>query len=161
MIIIIFAYLMFIFLSFKVTIFRGTTKLESRLLPEGSDITIGEMSFSPERIVYYISLSKQIKEDELDKNLHVEYVSKGIFDTVPLAIQVYLNQGQNKKLVAELLEQRFDLPALDSLLGENKISKEQYEYIKKYKFKHPSTKNLLLFEVKKRLKETNFNNYIN
>lgn len=153
MIIIIFAYLLFIFLSFKVTIFRGTARLESRLLPEGTDITVGEMSFSPERIVYYISLLNKIREDELEQNLHVEYVSKGIFDTVPLAIQVYLKDGENKKLVAELLEQRFDLPALDSLLGERKISKEQHEYIKKYKFRHPSTKNLLLEEVKKRLQK--------
>jgi hypothetical protein len=105
--------------------------------------------FSPERIVYYVSLPTKINGEDLEKNLQVEYVSKGIFDTVPMAIQVFFKgENNNKRLIAELLEQRFDVPALDSLYGENKISKEQFKYLKKYKFAHPSTKNLLLTENK-------------
>ena len=138
----------FILIAFKSSIFSAGEQIESRLLPEETDLSISSMTFSSERIVYYISLpSKGLDPKVLQKELNVEYVSSGIFDTIPIAIQVYYGSGGNKKLVAELLEPRFDLPTLGSLYGENKISKRAHEYIRKYKFAHPSTKAMLKEEV--------------
>lgn len=139
---------LFIYISFRTSFFNAGEQIESRHLPEGTDLSISSMTFSSERIVYYLSLpSKGLNSKKLEQEISIEYVSTGIFDTIPIAIQAYLGAGENKKIVAELLEPRFDLPALDSLYGEGKISKKTHEYIRKYKFAHPSTKTMLKEEV--------------
>ena len=151
------AFIVFLLMIFKLSIFRNTKKIESSLLPEDSDFTINSMPFSTERIVYYISVPNQAITEEVnfDKDITLESVTKESFDTMPFAIQVYLGHGNNKKLVAELLQKGFDIPCLDSLLGEEKITKKQHEYIRKYKFSHQSTKEMLKLEVIKKLKGQN------
>lgn len=153
------AFIAFLFITFHISVFKGEKKIEKSLLPDDSDFTISTMPFSTERIVYYTSVpnSAITENGNFINDITVESVTKDGFDAIPMAIQVYLGQGENKKLVAELLQHRFDIPCLDSLLGENKVTKKQHEYIRKYKFGHHSTKEMLKEEVIKKLKGQNLN----
>lgn len=139
----------FLILATKISLFKKGKWIENSWMPEHSKFTIASMPFSIERIVYYITLPNPIflNDSSLDSHLLVEPIYKEAFDSVPIAIQVfYVNEGQ-RKLVAEILRHRFDIPYLDSLLGEGYISEKMHEHIRNYKFGHASTQEMLKKEV--------------
>lgn len=148
------AVIVFLWVAMNVSIFKSEKLIESSWMPENSKFTLSSMPFSIERIVYYISLPNPVfsNDDLIDEHLKVKPIYKEAFDSVPIALQVFYGQGENKKIVAELLRHRFDIPYLDSLLGEELISDETHEYIRRYKFGHGSTREMLKKEVLLKIK---------
>ncbi|WP_353893384.1 hypothetical protein PRVXH_000110 [Proteinivorax hydrogeniformans] len=114
------------------------------------DISLEEMSFSYERIVYYTSIPNLNIKPTLS-TLKEKYVKAGFLDPEVIAIQIYHKEGDNEKLVAELLQKRFDVPTLDSLLGEGQITQKEMERLKKIKFYHKTTIDMLKKEVLNRI----------
>lgn len=146
--------ILFLVLVYKVKLFNLDGDIEKNMMPGDAEFTIAAMPFRVERIVYYVTTpNPTFGMDEMLRNrLTVEYVKKKAFDSHPIAIQVYYEQDKERKMVAEVLSQRFEVPYLDSLYGENLLSEKDYEYLRLYKYNHPSTINLLREEVAKKLK---------
>lgn len=147
------SFLLFLLVIYKVPLFKRDGAIERNMMPENAEFTIASMPFRVERIVYYVPVPHHTygKDPHLIDNLTVEYVKKKAFDSHPFAIQVYYQNGQERKMVAEVLSHRFDVPYLDTLYGENLLSKKEYEYLRLYKYNHPSTKDLFKNEVAKKL----------
>ena len=148
------AIIVFLWVILKVSVFKSDTLVENNWIPDDSKFTVSSMPFSIERIVYYISLPNPVLSNDpwIEKHLKVEPIYKAMFDAEPIAIQVFYGQGKNKKIVAELLKHRFDIPYLDSLLGEGIINGKTHENIRRYKFGHDSTKEMLKKEVLLKIK---------
>lgn len=137
------------YLAFYCNIFKAQKIIEETSIPKDGPFSISTMPFSIERIVYYVSTPSQSlgQLPQLYEHLHVEYVSREVFDNQPFAIQVYYVDDFEKRIVAELLYQRFEVPYLDSLYGENQLTKNQLENLREFKFTHESTRNMLKDEV--------------
>lgn len=144
----------FLFVVFKLELFKRDEIIEKNIMPENAEFTISTMPFRVERIVYYVTVPNATlgAEENLKKKLHVEYVKKEIFDTEPIAIQVYYEHDKERRVVAEILSHRFDVPYLDSLFGENLLTRKDYEYLRLYKYAHPSTRDFLINEVAGKLR---------
>lgn len=151
------SFLLFLVLIYKVPIFKRDGAIERNMLPDKAEFTIASMPFRVERIVYYVPIPNPTygKDPHLEEHMTVEYVKKQTFDASPFALQVYYQQGSERKLLAEVLSHRFDVPYLDTLYGENLLSYKEYEYLRLYKYNHPSTKELLREEVKRKLTKGN------
>ncbi len=148
------AFFLFYYISFKAMIFHKDKIIEESLIPSDGPFSIKTMPFSVERIVYYVSIpspSLGLLPDLYEK-LTVDYVEREIFDNKPLAIQVYYQDGTQRKIVAELLGERFEVPYLDSLYGEKRLTKEDYENLKDYKYTHISTQKMFKDEVHSKLR---------
>lgn len=146
--------ILFLILVYKVKLFNLDGDIEKNMMPKDAEFTIAAMPFSVERIVYYVTApNPTFGMDEMLRNrLSVEYVRKMAFDSHPIAIQVYYENGKERKMVAEILSHRFDVPYLDSLYGENLLTQKEYEYLRLYKYNHPSTIDLLREEVANKLR---------
>lgn len=141
-------------MAFKVKLFPSIKIIEESLIPLDGPFTLDTMPFSVERIVYYVSTPSPSlgSTAQLYDNLKIEYVKREIFDSQPLAIQVYFQDDQQRKIVAELLIDRFEVPYLDSLYGEKRLSKEEYENLKNYKYTHDTTQKMFKNEVYTKLR---------
>lgn len=153
MIIIGISLILFLFIVYKVKITNQDEVIEKNMMPKDTEFTISTMPFRTERIVYYVTVPNRTfgKDPDLAEKLIVEYVKKKDFDSHPIAIQVYYKDNKNKKMVAEILSKRFDVPYLESLFGENLLTEMRYKHLKLYKFNHPSTIDQLRREVAKKL----------
>ena len=151
------AFFLFYYISFKTVIFHKDNIIEESLIPLQGAFTIKTMPFSVERIVYYVSVpSPSIGlVSNLYERLTVSYVGREIFDSKPLAIQIYYQDGAERKIVAELLGDRFEVPYLDSLYGEERLTKEEYENLRDYKYTHLSTQKMFKDEVYSKLRYLN------
>ena len=151
--------ILFLILVYKVKLFNLDGDIEKNMMPENAEFTIAAMPFRVERIVYYVTAPNPTfgMDEELMNRLTVEYVKKKAFDSHPIAIQVYYVHEKEKKMVAEVLKHRFDVPYLDSLFGENLLTEKEYEYLRLYKYNHPSTIELLRKEVARKLKPQHHN----
>lgn len=143
------AFLLFYYMAFKAKLFKSNKIIEESLIPLDGPFSLRTMPFSVERIVYYVSTPSPSlgSIDHLYDHLKVEYVKREIFDSQPLAIQVFFQDDHQKKIVAELLIDRFEVPYLDSLYGEKRLSKEDFENLKDYKYTHQSTQKMFKDEV--------------
>lgn len=148
-----FAFLLFLSMIYKVPLFKRDGVIEKNLLPEKAEFTIATMPFRIERIVYYVPVPNPTfgKEPDLRDHLSVEYVKKQTFDAYPFAIQVYYTRNGERKLLAEVLSHRFDVPYLDTLYGEHLLNKKDYEYLRLYKYNHSSTREQLKEEVARKI----------
>lgn len=145
--------LVFLLMIYKVPLFKRDGAIERNMLPEKAEFSIAAMPFRVEHIVYYVPVPHPAygKDPDLRAHLSVEYVKKQTFDVSPFALQVYYLKNNDRKLLAEVLSQRFDVPYLDALYGENLLSQKEYAYLRLYKYNHPSTKELLKDEVIRKL----------
>lgn len=145
--------ILFLLLVYKVKISNQDEVIEKNFMQKDTDFTITTMPFRTERIVYYVTVPNPTfgRDPDLSDKLLVEYIKKKEFDSHPIAIQVYYKDKKNKKMVAEILSKRFEVPYLESLYGENLLTELRYEHLKLYKFNHPSTINQLRKEVAKKL----------
>ncbi|GEM_PF-894262 len=141
--------ILFLILVYKVNLFNLDGDIEKNMMPANAEFSIAAMPFRVERIVYYVTAPNPTfgMDDLLINRLTVEYVKKKAFDSYPIAIQVYYARDRERKMVAEILSHRFDVPYLDSLYGENLLTRKEYEYLRLYKYNHPSTADLLREEV--------------
>lgn len=148
------SFMLFYYISFKANIFSSKKIIEDALIPIDGPFNISTMPFSVERIVYYISTPSQSigQSSDLYERLRVEYIRREVFDNQPLAIQIYYDDLHESKVVAELLYQRFEVPYLDSLYGERKLTKVQLGNLKDFKYTHPSTQKMFKDEVYTKLK---------
>lgn len=146
--------ILFLIIVFRFELFRRDMVIEKNIMPENAEFTISAMPFRVERIVYYVTVPNATlgTDGNLLKKLQVDYVRKEIFDSEPIAIQVYYEDGNERRIVAELLSHRFDVPYLDSLYGEELLSRKQYEYLRLYKYAHASTRDFLIREVAEKLR---------
>lgn len=146
--------ILFLLLVYKVKLFNLDEDIEKNMMPENAEFSIAAMPFRVERIVYYVTAPNPTfgMDEMLMNRLSVEYVKKKAFDSHPIAIQVYYEHEKERKMVAEVLSHRFDVPYLDSLYGENLLTEKEYEYLRLYKYNHPSTINLLRNEVANKLR---------
>ncbi|MFH5837249.1 hypothetical protein ACHAL6_14400 [Proteiniclasticum sp. C24MP] len=147
------SFMLLLFFVYKVKIFNQDGSIEKNYMPKDSDFTITTMPFRTERIVYYVTVPNPTfgKDPELIDKLMVEYIRKKDFDSHPIAIQVYYRSDETRKLVAEVLSRRFEVPYLESLHGENLLTESQYRNLRLYKYNHPSTVAQLRREVAKKL----------
>lgn len=152
------AFILFYFISFKTEIFTSKKMIVEGLIPLDGPFNISTMPFSVERIVYYVSTPSQSLgiSPGLYEQLRVEYVMREVFDNQPLAIQVYYEDTHERKIVAELLYQRFEVPYLDSLYGEKRLTKVQLGNLKDFKYTHPSTQKMFKDEVFSKLQSEIF-----
>lgn len=152
------AFILFYFIAFKAEIFSSKKMIVEGLIPQDGPFNISTMPFSVERIVYYVSTPSPSLgiSPSLYNKLHVEYIRREVFDNQPLAIQVYYEDTHERKIVAELLYQRFEVPYLDSLYGEKRLTKVQLGNLKEFKYTHPSTQKMLKDEVFTKLQSDSF-----
>lgn len=146
--------IIFLILVYKVKLFNLDGDIEKNMMPGNAEFTIAAMPFRVERIVYYVTAPNPTfgMDEMLMNRLKVEYVKKKAFDSHPIAIQVYYEHDKERKMVAEVLSHRFDVPYLDTLYGENLLTEKEYEYLRLYKYNHPSTIGLLREEVANKLR---------
>ncbi len=147
------SFILFLFFVYKVKIFNQDSMIEKTLIPKDAPFTISTMPFRTEQIVYYVTAPNPTFGDDSDlfEKLSIQYVKQKDFDSLPIAIQVYYADGNTRKMVAEILLNRFAVPYLESLYGENILTEKQYENLRIHKYNHPSTIVQLRREVAKKL----------
>ena len=145
--------ILFLLFVYKVKVSDQDEVIEKNFMQKDTDFTITTMPFRTERIVYYVTAPNPTfgGDPDLSEKLIVEYIKKKDFDSQPIAIQVYYKDKENKKMVAEILSKRFEVPYLESLYGEKLLTEMRYEHLKLYKFNHPSTIDQLRKEVTNKL----------
>lgn len=148
------SFILFLLFVYRVKLFNQDGSIEKNFMPQNAEFCITTMPFRTERIVYYVTVPNPTfgKDPDLTDKLLVKYVQKKDFDTHPVAIQVYYKSDGRRKLVAEILSRRFEVPYLDSLYGENLLTESQHRNLRLYKYNHPSTVMQLQREVARKLK---------
>jgi hypothetical protein len=133
--------------------YRMELKSISKKVKKSLGVDILQLHCSLEQMVYFVSLPSNLpilqnakREDLL---LKCEYTS--IFFPQLAGVEISIQNGKEKLLLAYLPIKNFRLPRLDRLLEEGKINETNYLKISTYKLIHPSTMKEIKEDVYKQL----------
>ncbi|GAB6100604.1 hypothetical protein JCM16358_24830 [Halanaerocella petrolearia] len=117
------------------------------------DLSVEDLDFSFEQIDYLVATPSINYQLDLD-SIYIKQIKDTVFGPKINALQVAIKLGsdQEKRLAIVNLD-KFPVPILDMLFYNKKINQHEYNMLTSYLFSHPKTHELIVKEVKTRIKQ--------